>query len=112
VILLEITEEINSFRDINPNNYTLSSITTRTSPDGKAHNQIDRILIDRRRHSSILDVRSFRAADCDTEHYLVVAKLRGRLAVRMETFNAKKLNGVEGKKKVLKSQIGSQLSKI
>jgi hypothetical protein len=36
--------------------------------------QIDHILIDRRRHSSILDVRSFRAADSDTVHYLVVVK--------------------------------------
>jgi hypothetical protein len=29
---------------------------TRTSPDVQTHNQIDHILIDRRRHSSILDV--------------------------------------------------------
>ena len=27
-----------------------------TSPDGKTHNQIDHILIDRRLHSSVLDV--------------------------------------------------------
>jgi hypothetical protein len=52
---------------------------TWTSPDGKAHGQIDQILIDRRRHSNILDVRSFRAADCDTDHYLVVAQVRAQL---------------------------------
>jgi hypothetical protein len=54
---------------------------TWTSPDGKTHNQIDHVLIDRRWHSSILDVRSFRGADCDTDHYLVVAKVRERLVV-------------------------------
>jgi endonuclease/exonuclease/phosphatase family metal-dependent hydrolase len=48
---------------------------TWTSPDRQTHNQIDHILIDRRRHSSILDVRNFRGTDCDTDHYLVVANL-------------------------------------
>jgi endonuclease/exonuclease/phosphatase family metal-dependent hydrolase len=70
------------------------------SPNGKTHNQFDHILVDRRRHSSVLDVRSFRAADCDSDHYLVVAKVRERLAVNkqrpyqfhMERFNLKKLN--------------------
>jgi endonuclease/exonuclease/phosphatase family metal-dependent hydrolase len=54
---------------------------TWTSRDGKTHNQIDHILVDRRRHSNVLDVRSFRAADCDTDHYLVVAKVGERLVV-------------------------------
>jgi endonuclease/exonuclease/phosphatase family metal-dependent hydrolase len=54
---------------------------TWTSPDGKTHNQIDHVFTDRKWHSSILDVRSFRGADCDTDHYLVVAKVRERLAV-------------------------------
>jgi hypothetical protein len=58
---------------------------TWTSPDGKTHNQTDHILIDRRRHSSILDVRSFRAPDYDTDHYLVVIKVRERLAVNKHT---------------------------
>ena len=53
---------------------------TWTSPDGKTYNHIEYILIDRRWHSSILDVRRFMGADCDTDHYLVVAKVRERLA--------------------------------
>jgi len=57
---------------------------TWTSPDEKTHDQIDHILIDRRWHSSILDVRSFRGAECDTDHYLVVAKVRERLVVNKE----------------------------
>jgi endonuclease/exonuclease/phosphatase family metal-dependent hydrolase len=54
---------------------------TWTSPEGKTHNQIDHILVDRRRHLSVLDVQSIRAADCDSDHYLVVAKVRERLEV-------------------------------
>jgi hypothetical protein len=62
-------------------------------------------MVNRRRHSNVLDVRSLRAADYDSDHYLVVAKVRERLAVNkqrshrfhMERFNLKKLNELEGK---------------
>ena len=80
---------------------------TWTYPDRKTHNQNDLILIGRRRHSSILDVRSFRGADCDIDHHLVVAKLRERLSVRKqaaqtfegESFNLRKLKELEVKEK-------------
>ena len=67
---------------------------TWTSRDGKPHNQIDHILIDRRRQSSILDVRNFRGADCDTDHCLVVAKFKESLAVikqEAQTFDGRDL---------------------
>jgi hypothetical protein len=44
---------------------------TWTSHDGKSLYQNDHILIDSRWHSNILDIRSFRSADCDTDPYLV-----------------------------------------
>ena len=55
------------------------------------HNQINHVLIDRRWQSSILDVRSFMGADGDTDHYLVVAKLRERLAINKKA--AQKFEG-------------------
>jgi hypothetical protein len=58
-----------------------------TSPDGKAHNQFANILIDRRQNSSIRDVRSFKAADCDTDNYLVVVIFKERLAVSKQTMH-------------------------
>jgi hypothetical protein len=48
---------------------------TWTSPDGKTDNQINHILIERRLHLSILYVLYVRGADCDTDHYLVVAEV-------------------------------------
>jgi hypothetical protein len=80
---------------------------TWTSPDSVTHNQIDHVLIYKRRHPNVLDVSSFRGADCDTDHYLVVAKLRERISVSkrarqnfdLERFDMKKLNDVEVKEK-------------
>jgi hypothetical protein len=79
---------------------------TWTSPDGKTHNHIDHTLMDRRWHSIILDVRSFRESDCDADHYVVVATVRERLAVNkqaaqkfdVEIFSLRKLSELEVRK--------------
>jgi hypothetical protein len=54
---------------------------TWTSLGEKPHSQIDCVLIDRLWHSSVLDIQSLRAADCNTAHCLVVENVRERLAV-------------------------------
>jgi hypothetical protein len=67
------------------------------SPDRKTHNQTDRILVG----------KDIRMSNHDTDNYIVVAKVRERLAVNkprshrfhMERFNLKKLNKVEAKEK-------------
>ena len=66
----------------------------------------DHVLVNNRWHSSVLDVRSFRGADCDTEHYLEIAKVREKLAVGKQAtqrfdrqrFNLRKLNELEVRK--------------
>jgi hypothetical protein len=80
---------------------------TWTSPGGKTHNQIYHILIDRLRHATVPDARSFMTACYNTDQYLLVAKIRERLEVNkqrsrrfhMEIFDLNKLNEVEGKEK-------------
>jgi hypothetical protein len=80
---------------------------TWTFPDGVTHNQIDYVSVDRRRHSNLLDVRSFKGADSVIKLYLVVVKLKERISVSkrarqkfgLERCDLKKLNNVEVKGK-------------
>jgi len=64
-------------------------------------------LIERRWHSSTLGVQSFKGADCDTDHCLVVGDIRERWAQSKqaaqrfdgERFNLRELNELEVRKK-------------
>lgn len=55
---------------------------TWAAPDGKTKSQIDHIIIDKRYKTSIRNIRSYRGADGDTDHYLLVATFALKLSVK------------------------------
>jgi hypothetical protein len=46
------------------------------SPDGCTLNQTDHFVTDTRHISNVMDIRTYRGANIDFDHYLVGAKLR------------------------------------
>lgn len=77
---------------------------TWNAPDGRTKDQIDHLLIDKRCRSSITDVRSYRGADCDFDHLLVIAKFRVKLqrmriqGTKMPKFDIEQLKCEERRK--------------
>jgi len=49
---------------------------TWSAPDRRTKNQIDHLLIEKKFRCSITDVKSYRGADCDSDHFLVIANFR------------------------------------
>jgi hypothetical protein len=59
---------------------------TWVSPDKKVQNQIDHICISEAWCNNLLDTRNKRGADIETDHYLVVAKIRAELQVMKKKY--------------------------
>jgi hypothetical protein len=80
---------------------------TSTSPDGNAYYQIDPVFINRRRQSSVFDVRSYRGTNCDTGNYYIVSEITEGLSLSkraaqkfdMQRFVLKKPKDVQFKEK-------------
>ena len=62
------------------------------SPDGQTYNQIDHLLIDARHVSNVMDIRTFREANIDSDHYLLISKIRSQIS------NARKMHGSRARK--------------
>ena len=56
-------------------------------PGRSGANQIDHVLMDARHASCILDVRSYRGANIDCDHYMVKARVRSRISMARTTAN-------------------------
>lgn len=90
---------------------------TWNSPDGITRNQIDHVLTDRRHSSSVLDVRSMRGANIDSDHHLIRARVRCRISSkrpinnRQRKYNLDALKTTETAKK-LEEYISSKLGSI
>jgi sorting nexin-29 len=73
-------------------------LNTWRSRDGKTANQIYHVLIDARHKSNMMDVRSYRGANTDTDHYLVITRIRAK--INQSKYNLNKaecvINNVSG----------------
>lgn len=64
---------------------------TWASPGQRTYNQIDHIAISRKQKSCLLDVRSYRAADIASDHYLVIGQIRMKLVTNKNKNSAQRV---------------------
>ena len=80
---------------------------TWVAPNQRTFNQIDHMAISKKWRRSLLDVRGYRGVDVASDHYLVVAQIKLKLAankthnqrVTLKKFNLETLNHGEIRKK-------------
>lgn len=59
--------------------------TTWESPNGRTKNQIDHFLLSQRWRSLLQDVRAMRGADVNSDHHMILAKVKVKLANNEKT---------------------------
>lgn len=89
--------------------------TTWISPDGRTRNQIDHVIIENRDQHLVKDVRSYRGADADSDHILVIAKVKQQLPIINKTneslrkYNVEKMYS-EGERREVETRINEELN--
>ena len=68
------------------------NLYTWKSPGDHYMNQIDYIMMNRRWKSSMMDVKTYPGADCDTDHVLLVAKMQTKPSCTKQKRRLGKLN--------------------
>jgi hypothetical protein len=58
------------------------------SPDGNTLNQIDHFIIDARHLYNLMDVRTYRRANVDSDHYLVISNIRSQISNERKTLRS------------------------
>ena len=74
------------------------------SPDAHHFSQIDHLLIDSRHAPHLMDVRSHRCANVDSDHFLIVSRMRARISNAKKFFGRKVERYDQEKMTLLKKQ--------
>jgi len=61
------------------------------SPGGRYTNQIDHVLINNRYKSNVTNVKSYRGADEDSDHYLVIGVFKSKMAAKWNNESSRSL---------------------
>lgn len=83
---------------------------TWVAPDGRTRNQIDHVLIENKHARNVNDVRSYRGADINSDHFLVIMKMKQAIPSvpkekpnKIKKFNVSKLSEESVRKKYQKT---------
>src|SRR5688572_14581423 len=84
---------------------------TRTSPDGETKNQTDFVLVDKRFRNGVKNSKVMPAAQCESDHNLVIATIKTRIQNLKKSKKTVKLNINSLKKADIRHTFRSRLDK-